>query len=272
MITVDDRIGSIELIPILQDLAQVLCRSKSQVPPPVTSSRLLGGDICFDGLGPSSKRLMIGIERKRLRDMMNSIRSGRYSGHQLPEMLDLYDQCYLIIEGHHRCGPAGELEALVTHAHPLGDTMGGKWVPVTCGSTQTFRYTELDHFCCTLEQMTRVRVRRTNTDYETCAQILSLYSHYQKPYEQHHSHEAMHVPQTLATLGKAGLVRKWAADLAGIGWTKSGAVANKFQTGLDLANASVEQWETIKPGIGKVMAKRCWEQIRGIWREKGEEL
>ena len=152
MISVDDRIGSIELIPILQSAAQTLCSAKHKVIPPVTSTRLVAGDVCFDGNGQGGKRIAVGIERKRLRDMINSIRTGRYAGSQLPTMLDLYDDCYLIIEGYQRCGQDGELETLLTRAESFSSGLSGKWAPLTIGNNQTFRFTELDHFICTMER------------------------------------------------------------------------------------------------------------------------
>ena len=202
--------------------------------------------------------------------MMNSIRSGRYSGHQLPEMLDYFDHCYLIIEGYQRCSRDGELETLMTSAHPLGDSLGGKWVPVTAGNSSTFRFFELDHFIATLESCTSVHVRRTHTDHETCAEILSLYTHHQTAPEDHHAHQALHKPQNHATIGKAGLVRKVAACIEGIGWQKSANVAVKFNTVEEMINADAKGW--IMPGIGKVLAQRAFDQLRGKYKPKGEEL
>jgi ERCC4-type nuclease len=284
---VDDRIGSIELIPILQHLVPVLCSSKKyqsdpSLIPRVTSSRLLCGDVCFDGLGAHGTA-SVGIERKRVKDMLNSIRSGRYSGHQLIEMNSFYDKKFLFIEGMYRCAFNGDLEHFMifdkekkkwaepsyyNNAHK-SESMYGKWFTVCLGS-QSIRYTELDHFLCTIQSHTSVDIRHMPTDYDTCSAIISLYTHMQEPYADHHSHQSIHVPQTLASIGKAGLVRKWAASLDGIGWQKSGQVALKFRTGLELANASISELESVKPGIGRVLAKRVHDQIRGLYKEKGE--
>lgn len=266
MIQVDDRIGSIELIPVLQEMAPKLCKT---VPvPPITSSRLLSGDVCFDGEGPNGMKTIIGIERKRLRDMLNSIRLGRYSGKQLPDMLKYYDETYLIIEGWFRCGITGDLETLVTKAHPLNETIGGRWFPVQLGNC-TIRYTELDHFICTMQTHTRVHVRTAHTEYETSAEILSIYTHHLKPFDKHHAHQSLYTPQTLATIGKAGLVRKVAACLSGVGWERSGDVALKFRNVLEMCMAVPAEWETIK-GIGKTLARRAYDQIRGEWHDPGE--
>jgi ERCC4-type nuclease len=270
MISIDDRIGSIELIPTLQSLAPILIKPSSGIPiPAVSSTRLLCGDACFDGLGRDNKHTHVGIERKRIRDMMNSIRSGRYSGKQLPEMLDFYDHSYLIIEGYVRCGPGGDLETLVTTANPQSTTLGGRWYPVMAGN-RTFRYFELDHFIATIETHTPVKVRRTTTDFQTAAEILSIYTHHQRPPESHHAHQALHTPQNVATIGKAGLVRRVAACLNGIGWEKSAAVALKFHTVEEMVLAGPNEWKM--PGIGKVLAQKAFDQLRGKYKDEKEEL
>jgi ERCC4-type nuclease len=269
MIQVDDRVGSVELIPILQNLMPCLCRSVSAlfVLPPVTSTRLLCGDVSFEGVGPKDSPILIGIERKRLGDMLSSLRSGRYEGKQLPEMCDYYDASYLIIEGQYRCGVSGDLEKLITKAHPMGDTLGGKWWPVKLGD-QVIRYTELDHLICKA-QASGVRVRTAATEYETAAQVISLYTQSQKSWDKQVFTGAIHVPQDMATVGKASLVRRVAATLNGIGWERSGDVALKFATVKALVDAAPSEWETVR-GIGKTLARRAFDQIRGEYKDKGE--
>jgi ERCC4-type nuclease len=269
MIQVDDRIGSVELIPILQNLMPCLCRSVSAlfVLPPVTSTRLLCGDVSFEGVGPKDSPILIGIERKRLGDMLSSLRSGRYEGKQLPEMCDYYDASYLIIEGQYRCGVSGDLEKLITKAHPLGDTLGGKWWPVKLGD-QVIRYTELDHLICKA-QASGVRVRTAATEYETAAQVISLYTQCQKPWDKQVFTGAIHVPAELATIGKAGFVRRVAACLSGVAWAKSGDIALKFGTVRELVDAGPGELATIK-GIGKVLGQRIFDQFRGNFKDPGE--
>lgn len=270
MISVDDRIGSIELIPALQEMAQILCSSKSSCQPPrVSSCRMLAGDVAFDGLGPGGKRLGVAVERKRLSsgDMLASIRTGRYSGSQLVDLHNMYDDVYLFVEGYARCSSDGYLEILHTQADPLGGTLGGKWLPARLGQ-QMVRYTELDHFLVTQERCTKVKVRRTNTEYETAAGIISLYTHYQQEFDKHHSHQALHVPQHLATIGKAGLVQRVGACLSGVGWSKSAQVAMKFNSVAAMCEAEVSDW--IMPGFGKVLAQRAFDQLRGQYKDKGE--
>lgn len=268
MISVDDRTGSIELLPFLQSHPHA---------PPVSSCRLPSGDVAFDGLGPKG-RSTIGIERKRVKDMMNSIRSGRYSGHQLPELLGYYEEFFLFVEGVFREGNDGRLEILLSKelndqkpAYKSGYA-SGKWFTVATGSNDIgspYRYTELDHFLCTIESHTPVKVRRTNSIWDTVDQILSLYSHRQKPWDKHHAYEAIYAPQITATIGKASLVRRVAAALSGIGWEKSGNIDVKFSSVEDMLQAGPKEWATI-PGIGKTLADRAFKQLRGQWVDPKE--
>jgi len=151
---------------------------------------------------------------------------------------------------------------------------------VSSSSQYSFRYTELDHFLCTLESHTPVKIRRSFSVHDTVSQIISLFTQHWKwnpekhswlprPYENHHGYEAIHVPQILATIGKAGLVRKVAACLSGIGWERSGEVALKFNTVEEMVKAGPDEWRTID-GIGKTLAGRVFKQLRGKWNDPGE--
>ena len=280
MILVDDRAGSIDLIPYLQSHPSA---------PPISSTRLPAGDVAFDGHGPKGiNTIFVGIEYKRIHDMMNSIRSGRYSGHQLPELLNYYDQYYLILEGPYREGDDGNLQSFSSKdlaQEPRRfqkEHLTGRWFTLNINTTSqhSFRYTELDHFLCTLESHTPVKIRRSLSIHDTVSQIVSLFTqHWEwrakdgkwhpRPWDSHHGYEAIHTPQTVATIGKAGLVRKVAASLSGIGWERSGEVAIKFNTVKDMIEAGPKEWATI-PGIGKVLAERVFKQLRGEWKDPGE--
>ena len=56
------------------------------------------GDAMVTGNGPCGQ-VDIGIERKRIGDLVNSITTGRLSGHQLPGLLAQYYKVYIIVEG-----------------------------------------------------------------------------------------------------------------------------------------------------------------------------
>src|SRR5580704_11288745 len=69
------------------------------------------GDATFSGSGESGDSL-IGIEHKRLSDLVAGMKDHRLSGHQLRGLWRLYDYVFLFVEGCWRPGPGGEIEEL----------------------------------------------------------------------------------------------------------------------------------------------------------------
>ena len=51
-----------------------------------------------------------------------------------------------------------------------------------------------------------------------------------------------------------------AAQLEGIGWEKSAAVAARFATVLDMVVATEKEWQAV-PGVGKTLAARAVQQL-----------
>lgn len=96
MLLIDYRQGSQELIEPLQ--ARGL---------PAVEADIEYGDIAFEGKGVGGSTVDIGVEFKKLEELVAAIRSGRLTGHQLPGMRGvsaeqpdpLYDYAWLLIEG-----------------------------------------------------------------------------------------------------------------------------------------------------------------------------
>jgi ERCC4-type nuclease len=241
MIFVDDREGAIELHPLL-----AAGGVKAEV------KRLEFGDFCFEGNGPRGMCL-IGIERKRLRDTISSMRTGRFSGHQLPGMLSLYDFCWLMVEGIWQSGSSGLLE----------EGVHGGWRPLSLGSSN-FMARDLEHYLSTLELHTPLHIRRTSDPHQTVASILNLYRYFtDKEWSAHHAHHQFHnAPDPTGIVTQPSLVRRVAKEFDGIGWERSRAVAARFHTVLDLAMADEREWQRV-PGIGELIAHRVVSQIRG---------
>lgn len=247
MIYIDDRVGSIEMAPYFQS---------HRSHPATTIKRLTAADFCFTGYGPDGPAV-IGIERKRIKDMLSSIRTGRFSGEQLPKLLDFYEFPYLVVEGRVR----------TNHVNGVLEEFWGKsWVPVKLGSQQ-FVAQELESFLSTIELHTRIRVHRTFDEHGTCEDVLALQHYFAKRWEKHHAHVALHTPPELATIGKAGTVRRVAAALKSIGWTRSAVVAAQFKSVEEMVTATVKDWGKLD-GFGKVLSVRVWKELHG---EMGEE-
>src|SRR5580704_1028800 len=73
---------------------------------PLSRVRLDFGDLAIQ----SCDGRLIGYERKRLPDLINSMKDRRLSGHQLKGMYSLYDRVELVVEGVWRAGDGGAIE------------------------------------------------------------------------------------------------------------------------------------------------------------------
>ena len=89
VIFVDYRAGSHELVAPLKALGL-----------PVEETTLDAGDVAFSGRGEKGKEVLVGIEYKRLSDLISSLRTERLQGHQLVAMSEAgFDYSWLLIEG-----------------------------------------------------------------------------------------------------------------------------------------------------------------------------
>jgi ERCC4-type nuclease len=165
----------------------------------VSHTRLDSADCAWSGCGPDSTSVMIGVERKKLGDLINSMKDRRLSGRQLREMWQTYDYVFLTVEGVWRPGPGGEIEEL----------RGRDWVP--CFSrgygASMISYRQVTSYLTTLEMCGGVVVRRTSSEIETAAMWASLYHWWQKPWADHRSHDQLYHPVTLPNKNHGS---KWA--------------------------------------------------------------
>lgn len=242
----DDRVGSKELAPLFTPFGLEL-----------EVKRLPFGDIAFEGNGPNGKCAVV-IERKRIGDLIQSITSKRLSGHQMPGMADMYDYCYLIVEGIWRPGPEGSIQI---GQGSMGATQhyGGAWSK-TYG--RGMQYAAVDNYLATLELHAGVIYRRTMTDVETVITVVDLYKWWSKRWWGHSSHLGVYAPaEPVAGRGRLNLARRkvslaerWAMQIDGVD-AKGQAIAEHFGSARALANGTVEDWDAIK-GISKLTAER----------------
>lgn len=91
---VDDREGSSELLAPLAAMGL-----------PVEEKRLAAGDLAWVGRGEGGEPVSIGVEYKKLSDLVQSLNDGRLlanttaKGGQIPRMVRTYDRNYLVVEG-----------------------------------------------------------------------------------------------------------------------------------------------------------------------------
>lgn len=244
---IDSRIGSKDLAPQLKQMGV-----------PVELTTLEFGDIAFVSKDGKS----IGIELKKLPDLVQSLRDGRLSGHQLPGLMKSFDCSFLLIEGQYSTDAMGQMCTRVR--------LGWKQMP---GQVRT---SEIEKRVLTLELNGGLRTRYTNTRADTLHWLVNLYRWFtDKGAEQHTSHLHQHdVPQLITVSDFRAAVMKW----PGIGRKASLAVEKAFinpLTGepslLRACQASVEDWAgiTTKDDKGKTKklgiraAERILQFVRG---------
>ena len=242
MLRIDRRVGSIHLAAPL----------KATLGVGVSLVTLPFGDVAFTGVGVDGRSVRVGIEVKKVNDLIQSFTTGRLAGHQVPGMARSYERNWLVIEGPYRPGREGNLEVPIAR---------GQW-----GNARTaITYRQLDTFLVSLEVLAGFRIRRTWHGDETVHVIADLYRWWQK--EQHDSLHTYDESRTFTGLREPNYCERAAKELRGVSWTRAKDVSRRFKTAQAMARASFEDWCDI-PGIGEVTARSAYNEIRGIRKGK----
>lgn len=240
---IDRRVGSSDLYPLLQ-----------RVGVQVELTTLPFGDAAFLGRGEHDTPTPIGIERKRLGDLVSSLMGGRLNGHQLPGLLAAYRFTWIIVEGDWRRDAHGTL---------LVPRRGG-WKPLEAGRTR-FRWDSLASWLLTVSLRGGARLLFTRDADDTAAWIATLYAWWtSKPWQDHRGHLALDeaIPEHDAMmLIPPTVVARVAAQLPGIGYEKARAVGAHFPTVLSMACAGLSEWRQID-GIGDGIGRRVVKLIQ----------
>ena len=248
MISLDPRAGSGDLLPLFP-------------PNTATLQSLDFGDAAWLGLGPEEMPILVGAEIKKLSDALQCMGNGRFIGHQLPGLVNSYNAIYLIVEGVWRRDRDG---IMLTPRHT-------GWVPVEFGCRR-FMVRDFEGWLTSIETMSPIRIRRTESRRATVAAVMDLYHWWTaKEFDHHRTLCQFDNSQDMAPMLKPGLVRRVAAQLPGISWVRSHHVALKFDNVLEMATAGERDWEEIKwqtsdgrnQGIGKGTARKVVRAIRG---------
>jgi len=238
-IVVDSRVGSRELMRWFS-------------PGVAELGRLEYGDFMFSGRGKGKEPWLVGVERKTIRDLLNSIASGRFAGHQLLGLLNSYNVVYLVVEGLVRPNPGtGVLEI----------RRNRQWVVLELGKRR-FMMRDVWEWVNTVTLMTGVVVFMTSRECETAKLVTALHRWWNiKDWEEHRAHVSPRV-STVPGLVRPSVLKMVAAQLPGVGWERAGKVEVYFESVADMAEAGVEDWEAI-PGIGPKTAEKAWRAIHG---------
>ncbi len=236
MILIDNRVGSKEFIQFFD-------------PKEARLTHLEFADFAFAGNGLDTFPWQIGLELKTIEDMLSCIGSGRFTGHQLPGLLNSYQCVYLILQGLWRANP---------NTGVIQKRRGRVWSDIAHG--RPISYKALVNFINTLQVKTDIKFYRTISDKETSDLIKSLYSWWSKPYESHTSCLALHKPIPKIQLTEPTLVQIMAFDLPGVGFELSLRVSKYFDNVQQMVNANAKEWQAIE-GVGKKKAEMIVKSI-----------
>lgn len=244
MLFVDMRDGSNALLPALK---------KAGLPAEPANPQLAFGDLFFMGRGIKGAPVSIGIEHKTIGDLVNSLRTCRLQGHQLPGMKaalvgekPLYDFAYLVIEG----------EILYDKAGRLLRRKGRRdFTPMEGGFTlnELIKRVNVMHMCGGLNPVWSVD---RNFTIQWIGATYQCWTN--KSLSDHTSHLAIYEPPTIVPLT---LLQRMAALLPGIGYKKAKVVGRYFHTPLEMAKASEKDWLKIE-GIGNELARKAVQTLQ----------
>ena len=239
MLLVDDRIGSRDLLGPLQRYGV-----------PAESARLEFGDFAFVGRGLADAPVAIGIELKETKDLIHSLQSSRFPGHQLPGLLNTYDRVWLVSEGIWRATEDGILEI-----------MSSGWRTVKMGN-QPIMARDLESWI--LSQVIRggIGYWHCPTRRDTIRFISVLYHWWtNKTLEQHRSHQAIYTaPPDRATFVEPSETVRMIVGIDGVGWDRATKLEERFGTLEAVMAASIKE---LQKTVGKVTGERVWYALRG---------
>lgn len=208
------------------------------------------GDLCFEGKGPNGSTMSIGFERKTLSDMLNCVDDARLVAHQKLGMSHMYKLSYMILEALWRCDDQG----LLMEGYRQGAAWG--WCKFRGAPVM---YSKLYRYLISLE-LAGMHVVHSQGIQSTARNIVEHYHYFQKDWDKHTAMLAMQKVTLPCIDGKPSLTRQWAACIDDVGEGLSSGADKVFDTALELAIATPEDWAQIK-GISMDGAKKIVKQI-----------
>ena len=233
MILLDDRGGSKDLFEPLKEIGIE-----------TEMTRLAAGDLLFEGRGDGGKSIYIGVEYKKLGELVGSLRTGRLQGHQVPSMQESgFDYSFILVEGEVLYNKFGTLQKRIGHGifAPLPGSMG---------------ISELYKRLFTFMLMCGMITLFSKNERDTVKVVEALYRTFtDKNLDEHTSHLTIYHPPTPEPISK---FRKTISTFPDIGFKMSEVIEEQFGTIRRAVNASSAEWQEID-GIGPKTARKVQE-------------
>ena len=236
MILVDYRAGSAELLAPLR---------KMGLP---TESGDIHADIAFEGRGEGGASVMVGIEFKKLGELVQSLRTQRLQGYQLLKMREHFQFCYLLVEGDLRYDTKGQLLK-------RAGRQDFKRLPGAMGVSELLKR------LCVLQLCGGLHTIWARTRVDSLHWISALYRTWTDcNLDQHKSHIAIYQAPTLAPVSE---FRAFISRIDGISLRKSLTIEKHFGGSIRRAvNAPRSEWLKVD-GIGEVLATHIENVLEG---------
>lgn len=244
MILIDYRRGSKELAPYIH--------SKHEI------ATLEYGDVSFVGLGDNAPAFVC-VERKVIGDLVQSMASGRLSGHQLIGMMEKFTHIYLLVEGIWRPNPESGI---------LEKWRNKGWAPVHHGKRK-YMARDIYNYINTLAAICGVIPVFTSSIQQSGYWIDCVWNWWQKSWKDHKSHLKFHRQEVKPKHKESVILRRPTAferivsGISNVSWTTATELQKHFKTVMQLALASEEQLKSV-PGIGPKTAKIIIRELRNV--------
>lgn len=247
MILADAAVGSHELIGRINKRG-VKCEKEN----------LPFGDFMFEGntdIGTS----MIGIERKKVPDMMDCIDSARYAGHQQIGMSKWFRFRFLIIEGIWKAN----------HEDLTLMLMSGKEYRPFLHGRYRVRYSKLFRYLMSAQLTGGAYVIYSPSDTQTVINICEIYHFFQKKWADHTAMQAIYVPP-IASFTTPTLLLEFLSRLDGLGTKLAPIAAKHFSRAggtqsemiIRVCKADEVDWLRVE-GLGPKVAAKLVKQLHG---------
>ena len=254
MVIVDDRGGSAGLEGAKKRLNALRSRGVD-----ADLGHLDFGDYAFAGNGPGGTTVMVGVELKTTRDIINSLRSNRLMGHQVPGMVGtdgnpgMYDRSWLVTEGIWREDRDGNFECYL-----------GSWQTFSSGSKK-IQLSDLESWILSTVQAGGLSYWHSALQTDTARFIRNLHHYWvDKAYEEHRSHQVIyHAPPDRALFQEPTAFIQMVSCIPKVGWTRAEAIEKavlNFETLMSMTAKDLQEIE----GVGKIIADIIWRTLHGI--------
>jgi hypothetical protein len=257
-------------------------------------------DVMFLGRGAGDTSLRVGIEIKKITDLIGSLSSGRLQATQLPALVELYDVRWLVVYGRWRRNPESGALQTMRSANPPAPVRGTSaaadlnlsatpsrswaWHDYALGR-RTIPYTYPMSFLAS-PSFTSLGVHSLVLNGSTLADVAEwighvLYPLWQKPHESHTSMRVMDrsacesltlsSPSLSPQINARKLQRmRVAASLPMIGYDRAEAMADHFPSVRRMINATPEEVAAVEVvdekgkvrRIGKSIAAKIEDAVR----------